>query len=153
MEPCTIWEPLYDALEEEGVETVLTNPLRTRLIADATIKTDRVDAEALATLLRLRAIPRIYVPEEETRTLRHLVRERYFYGREASSVLNRTYAQLIRRGIEYPDRVLRTVAGRRKIRALGLPDVSRAIPFVWTKDAESILRKVRKIQRLSVTAH
>ncbi len=29
----------------------------------------------------------------------------------------------------------------------------RAQPFVWTKDAESILRKVRKIQRLSVTAH
>ncbi len=29
----------------------------------------------------------------------------------------------------------------------------RAQPFVWTKDAETILRKVRKIQRLSVTAH
>lgn len=28
----------------------------------------------------------------------------------------------------------------------------RAQPFVWTKDAETILRKVRKIQRLSVTA-
>lgn len=29
----------------------------------------------------------------------------------------------------------------------------RAQPFVWTKDAETILRKVRKIQRLSVTVH
>ncbi|MGA8543336.1 MAG: IS630 family transposase, partial [Thermoplasmata archaeon] len=29
----------------------------------------------------------------------------------------------------------------------------RAQPFVWTKDAETIMRKVRKIQRLSVTAH
>lgn len=29
----------------------------------------------------------------------------------------------------------------------------RAQPFVWTKHAETILRKVRKIQRLSVTAH
>lgn len=130
MEPCTIWEPLYESLEKEGVETVLTNPLRTRLIADATIKTDRVDAEALATLLRLKAIPRIYVPDEETRALRHLVRERYFYRGKATAVLNRTYAQLLRRGIEYPDRALRTVAGRRRIRALGLPDVARAIDTV-----------------------
>jgi hypothetical protein len=29
----------------------------------------------------------------------------------------------------------------------------KAQPFVWTKDAETILRKVRKIQRLSVAAH
>ena len=28
----------------------------------------------------------------------------------------------------------------------------RAQPFVWTKDDETILRMVRKIQRLSVTA-
>ncbi len=96
MEPCTIWEPLYESLEEEGIETLLTNPLRTRLIADATIKTDRVDSQALATLLRLQAIPQIFVPDAETRSaLRHLVRERYFYRRKATSVLNRAYAQLI----------------------------------------------------------
>lgn len=29
----------------------------------------------------------------------------------------------------------------------------RAHPFVWTKDAESILRRVPKIQRLPITAH
>ncbi|MGI0130538.1 MAG: IS110 family transposase, partial [Thermoplasmata archaeon] len=109
MEPCTIWEPLYESLEKEGVETLLTNPLRTRLIADATIKTDRVDSEALATLLRLEAIPRIHVPDAETRALRHLVRERYFYRRKATSVTNRAYAQLLRRNIEYSDRTLRTV--------------------------------------------
>jgi transposase len=142
MEPCTVWEPLYESLEEEGVETRLTNPLRTRLIADATIKTDRVDSQALATLLRLDAIPRIYVPDAETRALRHLVRERYFYRRKAASMLNRAYAQLIRRGVEYPDRALRTVAGRTRIRALGLPDVNRAIDTI-----EYLREKTKELDR------
>jgi hypothetical protein len=30
---------------------------------------------------------------------------------------------------------------------------SHAKPFVWTKDADQILRKVRKIQHLLVTGH
>ena len=142
MEPCTIWEPLYEALEKEGVEAVLSNPLRTRLIADATIKTDRVDSQALATLLRLEAIPRIYVPDAEGRALRHLVRERYFYRRKAASVSHRAYAELLRRGIEYPDRVLKTVAGRRRMRALGLADVTRAVDTI-----EYLREKSRELDR------
>ena len=130
MEPCTIWEPLYDALEEEGVETVLTNPLRTRLIADATIKTDKVDSQALATLLRLKAIPRVYVPPPEGRALRHLVRDRVFYRQRMSALMNHGYAQLIRRAIPYPDRVLKTVRGRARIRALDLPDVNRTLDAI-----------------------
>lgn len=130
MEPCTIWEPLYDALEQEGAEVVLSNPLRTRLIADATIKTDRVDSQALATLLRLKAIPRVYVPPPERRALRHLVRDRVFYRRRMSALMNHAYAQLIRRAIPYPDRVLKTVKGRARIRALGLPDVNRTLDAI-----------------------
>jgi len=142
MEPCTIWEPLYEALEKEGVETILTNPLRTRLIADATIKTDRVDARALATLLRLEAIPRVHVPDAEGRALRHLVRERYFYRRKAASMMNHTYAQLLRRGISYPDRVLRTISGRTRMRTLGFPDVTRAIDTI-----EYLREKTKELDR------
>lgn len=130
MEPCTIWEPIHESIEKEGIESILTNPLRTRLIAEATIKTDRVDSRALATLLRLEAIPRIYVPDAEVRALRHLVRERYFYKRKMTSLLTHTYAQLLRRGIEYPDRVLRRIKGRQQMRALGLPDVNRALDTI-----------------------
>ena len=142
MEPCTIWEPVYESLEREGIDAVLTNPLRTRLIADATIKTDRVDSLALATLLRLAAIPRIYVLDAEVRAVRHLVRERYFYRRKMASVLHHTYAQLLRRGIVYPDRVLRTISGRKRIRSLGLPDVARAIDTV-----EFLREKTKELDR------
>jgi len=54
MEACWNWGWLYDLLNEtEGVaEVVLAHPYKTRLIADAQIKTDGLDTEALATLLR-----------------------------------------------------------------------------------------------------
>lgn len=45
--------PLFEAAASVSASVVLSNPLRTRLIADASLKTDRVDSEALATLLRL----------------------------------------------------------------------------------------------------
>jgi Transposase len=48
------WGKVYDTLEGiQGIEEiVLAHPLKTRLIADAQIKTDKIDAAALATLLR-----------------------------------------------------------------------------------------------------
>jgi hypothetical protein len=54
VEACWNWGLIYDELEElEPVEeVVLAHPYKTRLIADAQIKTDRLDAHALGTLLR-----------------------------------------------------------------------------------------------------
>lgn len=148
MEPCTVWEPLYDVLESEGTDVVLTNPVRTRLIADATIKTDKVDSEALATLLRLNAIPRVYVPPPEGRALRHLVRDRVFFRRRMSGLMNHAYAMLIRRAIPYPDQILKTVKGRARIRALGLLDVNR------TLDAIEYLRgPIKELDREIHTAY
>ncbi len=59
VEACWNWGWLYDELGEiEAVEdVVLAHPFKTRLIADAQIKTDRLDARALATLLRATCWP------------------------------------------------------------------------------------------------
>jgi transposase len=46
------WIRIYDKLEQEGVDVKLSNPLRTKAIAEARIKTDRLDAKTLAYLLR-----------------------------------------------------------------------------------------------------
>src|SRR5437773_1489408 len=47
MEASTSVVPLYRALKEAGYDDVLvSHPKRTRLIADAVIKSDRVDSEA-----------------------------------------------------------------------------------------------------------
>ena len=47
-----IWPVFTDALEDHAAEVVLAHPLKTRAIASARIKTDRIDSATLAHLLR-----------------------------------------------------------------------------------------------------
>lgn len=51
-------------------EAVVSNPLRTRAIASAKIKTDRVDALVLAQLLRSEYLAAVWQPDEQTRAMR-----------------------------------------------------------------------------------
>ncbi len=101
LEACTLWEHFYDAAQATGASVVLSNPYKTRLIAEASLKTDKLDSEALATLLRLNSVPESYAPPPEVRAQRNIVRERVFYRRKAASIKNHIYSVLLRRGIEY----------------------------------------------------
>ena len=52
LEASTNYEYYYDLLESLGHHVVVAHPLKTRMIADAKIKTDKLDARILAELLR-----------------------------------------------------------------------------------------------------
>ncbi len=127
LEACTLWEHFFDAAETTGASVVLSNPYKTRLIAEASLKTDKLDSEALATLLRLNSIPESYAPPPEIRALRNLVRERVFYRRKATSVKNHIYSFLLRRGIEYEDQILSLRRKREDLRDLHLEEVDRGL--------------------------
>ena len=43
---------IHDTLEENGIDTVLANPYKTKIIAEAKIKSDKLDARILSDLLR-----------------------------------------------------------------------------------------------------
>jgi hypothetical protein len=66
------WHWLYEILEtvmpEEDI--VLANPFKTRIIAEAQIKTDKIDARALADLLRANLISSVHVPARQTRRIK-----------------------------------------------------------------------------------
>jgi transposase len=80
------WGLVHDELEEleQVEEVVLAHPHKTRLIADAQIKTDRLDAYALGTLLRGNLVARAHVPRRETRVRKNLLRQRRAFARTAS---------------------------------------------------------------------
>ena len=92
------WTKIYDILEGlEGLEEVVpANPLRTRLIADAQIKTDKVDAAALATLLRGNLVARAHVPDRQTRLRKQELRQRLYWARLRTRIRNRIHALLAR---------------------------------------------------------
>jgi transposase len=70
MESSTAVAPLYRQLESKGFEVVVSHPKKTRYIAEAKIKSDRVDSKTIAELARLDALPLAYVPDTETSRLR-----------------------------------------------------------------------------------
>jgi transposase len=55
---------MFDLLENlEEVESVtLTHAYKVRVIAEAKIKTDKIDAQVLAQLLRTNWIPAVHIP-------------------------------------------------------------------------------------------
>jgi transposase len=67
IEACSYWYPVCDFLEERGIEMVLSHPSKTRIIAEAKIKTDKIDSEILARLLRADFLPQSYIPSKEIR--------------------------------------------------------------------------------------
>ena len=62
-----MWMRIHDTLEENGIDTILANPYKTRIIAEAKIKSDKLDARILADLLRTDLIYQSYVPKKEDR--------------------------------------------------------------------------------------
>ena len=105
LEACWNWGLTHDLLEEieEVDEVVLAHPLKTRLIADAQIKTDRLDAFALGTLLRGNLVARAHIPRRETRARKNLLRQRLYWARLRTMLRNRIHALLDRQhGLELP---------------------------------------------------
>jgi transposase len=70
------WYWLGDLLEEQGYRLQMAHPLKTRAIASARIKTDKIDSEILAHLSRSNLVPQSYVVDRETRFRRELIRYR-----------------------------------------------------------------------------
>lgn len=127
LEACCVWPHVYDAAVAAGAKTTLAHPRKVRLIAEASLSNDKVDAAALSELLRLNAVPTAYAPDEKTRALRNLVRERAHYLGLERSVKNHAYSVLLKRGIPYEDGVLGLKRRREELRKLGIDEINRAL--------------------------
>lgn len=101
-------------------EVVVSNPLRTRAIAEAKIKTDKVDALVLAHLLRCDYLPSVWCPGEETRRMRQRSTERANLSADRTRIKNRIHAVLHQRLIQPPMDDLFSKSGRAWLTALTL---------------------------------
>ncbi|MGA8604793.1 MAG: IS110 family transposase [Thermoplasmata archaeon] len=146
LEACNVWEHYYDAASSTDAEVTLAHPYRMRLISEASLKSDKVDSETLAELLRLRGIPMAYAPDPEIRALRQLVRDRWFYKREETGIKSHIYSMLLRKGIPYDDRVLGQRRKREELRSHQIPEVDRGLDVLnrfdeLTKDLDEAIHQ------------
>jgi transposase len=124
MEATTSIAPLYRRLTEEGYDVFVSHPKKTRYIAEARIKTDRVDSQALAELLRLNSLPESYIPPPEIAVLREKVRRRAFLVGQQSRLKIKIRSTLAYEGVKTPKEYgLFTRKGREWLRGLGLEPV------------------------------
>ena len=93
---------LAELLGRHAGRVVVSNPLRTRAIADAKRKTDDIDAATLAELLAADYLPEVWIPDEATRRLRRLVAHRAGLVRDRTATRNRVTAILSRRLLRSP---------------------------------------------------
>lgn len=94
------WNYIYDEIRELVKEIKVAHPLKTRAIAEAKIKTDSIDSEVLAHLLRADLIAEAYAPEFETRDKKNLLRYRTSLTKIRTMLKNMVHALLTRNHIE-----------------------------------------------------
>lgn len=103
---------LYDLLRPYGT-VLLAHPTRLRAMIQRRSKTDKLDAQLLANLLRINQIPLAYIPPEPYQQLRDLTRCRARLGRHLAEVKIQLRALLARRNRQSP---YRTPFGPRGLR-------------------------------------
>lgn len=105
---------------------VVSNPLKTRAIAEAKVKTDKVDAHVLAQLLRCDFLPGVWQPDEATEGVRRLTARRARLVGQQTAIKNRLHAALAERLIVVPFKTLFSNAGVAWLRGLDLDEQGRA---------------------------
>lgn len=142
---------VHDTLSDH-LEVTVANPLELSWIADATQKTDEIDAEKLAELLRAEIVPESYVPPKEIRSCRALTRGRAALVDERTKWKNEVHAVLDQHGIS-PEGQLFTADGREFLAelTLGQPGDTLLETYLETIDAlsEQIERLTTEIEAVA----
>lgn len=107
------WMWLDELIEDRHPDLVLAHPLKTKAIASARIKTDKIDATTLAQLLRADLVPAAYIPPRAVRDTREILRYRASLVRLRTQLTNKLHAILSKTGLQPPTQTITGVKSRR----------------------------------------
>ncbi len=116
-----------DLLEPFVGLVVVSNPMKTKAIAEAKVKTDKVDAEVLAQLLCCNYLPSVWVPDATTRVMRQLTSRRERLVSEQTRLTNRIQSVLAGLLVVVPVKTLFSQEGQRWLSECELPTHERAL--------------------------
>ena len=128
-----------DALRPHVAQVVVSNPMATKAIAQAKVKTDKVDAHVLAQLLRCDFLPEVWQPDEATRRLRELTGRRSALVGQRTMMRNRIHSVLATRLVDAPLRLF-NAEGLAWLTSVALDPQARAL-------ADSDLRQLAFLQK------
>jgi transposase len=94
---------IYDLVVTLVGRAVVVHPAKVKLIAEARVKTDKVDVLTLAQLLRADMLPEVWVPPQHVRDLRALLSHRRRLVSLQTTAKNRLQSVLHRLNLRPPD--------------------------------------------------
>jgi transposase len=97
------WYWIADEIEAAGCKPLLTNPAKAKLMMGHVNKTDKLDANGLATLLRLGSLPSVWLPPASVRDQRELPRSRMALCARRTSLKNRIHSFLAKYAVSPED--------------------------------------------------
>lgn len=120
------WHWLYDLLSEHSIPVVVSNPVKTKAIASARIKNDKLDSHMLAQLLRADFLATVHVSSQQTRQLKELLRHRHKLVRDTVRMKNRIHNIMAKNNLTVPCSDLFGKRGLDYLLAAHLPQYQRS---------------------------
>lgn len=133
--------PVARWLREQGHDVRLAN---TRAIEKPKVKTDRVDAEHLAQLLRVNLLPEAWLAPEDVQKLRDLGRHRRYLGEKRSSIRSKIKHDLLKHGHFLDRNPVETKKGREWLRGLDIVELTSSLNVyeLLVKECDEIEAKI-----------
>ena len=101
MEASYNWQYYYRIIENLTDNITLAHPLKTRIIGEAKIKTDKIDSRVLAYMLKADMLPACYVPSKDAMENKILLRSRISLVRIRTQIKNKIHAIIDRNRDSY----------------------------------------------------
>lgn len=118
--------PVVALLRQHAGQVTVSNPLLTRAIAFAKVKTDKIDAAMLARLGASGMIPEVWIPDADTQILRRKASHRARIVRHRRRLRNQVSSMLQRNLIKPPMSEVYCKPGREWLAAVELPADERS---------------------------
>ena len=104
--------------DNSPARVIVSNPIKTKYIAEARIKTDKIDARVLAELARVGYLPEVWLPDEDTESLRQFISDRTSLVRRRTECKNTIHSVLHRNLVRQEHSDLFGTSGRLWLEAL-----------------------------------
>ena len=141
------WYWLYDHLEDEGFDVKLSHPLKTKAIAYAKVKTDKVDSATLAHLLRSNLLPLSYVPERTVRLNRELLRYRASLVKIQTRLKNKIHTILAKNNVNHSYTDLFGKQGMAFLRSLTLAENYKIALEGYLTVLDTVRQEIRVVSK------
>jgi transposase len=136
--------------DNSKARVIVSNPIKTKVIAQARVKTDKIDARVLAELARVGYLPEVWLPDEDTEALRQFITDRTSLVRRRTECKNCVHSVLHRNLVRQTRTDLFGTGGRMWLETIiaGTTADGQQIPELDRLRMGSLLNEIDRIDAL-----